>query len=232
MSVADNITRTVDLLRSGVVVGCCVNEVARLEVVNGHLDGERLERGEVLAIHGHYKLGRGHICGGGDDTQWSGIARTSLDLLTVRDGQIGNGETEVDKVIARGKGGDLAGSGHLLAIALETSGNDFRIESQRRLGIVVVVAAIVVVVRAVVVVIAAVVSKNSGIVGGGSAVIRSGGRGLGGGRSGTAGYSTLIGRAFVLVAFVILVVVLASLRNSEGFASQQRNDENERYENS
>jgi len=208
MTVANDITRSVDLLRGGIVVGLCVDEIARLEMVDSHLDGERLVNPEVLAIHGYYKLGCGHICIGGDDTHRGGIAGAGLDLLTVRDGLIGNGETEIDKVVARREGGNLASGGNCLTVLLETSGNDFRIESQRRLGVIVAIIILVVVTVVVVVVVTVVATLVSG---GGGGVICS-----------TLVISVVISGAVVLIAG----------RNCEGLASQQRNEKDERRQNS
>jgi len=209
MTVANDITRSVDLLRGGIVVGLCVDEIARLEMVDSHLDGERLVNPEVLAIHGYHKLGCGHICIGGDDTHRGGIAGAGLDLLTVRDGLIGNGETEIDKVVARREGGNLASGGNCLTVLLETSGNDFRIESQRRLGVIVAIIILVVVTVVVVVVVTVVATLVSG--GGGGGVICS-----------TLVISVVISGAVVLIAG----------RNCEGLASQQRNEKDERRQNS
>jgi len=208
MTVANDITRSVDLLRGGIIVGLCVDEIARLEVVDSHLDGERLVNPEVLAIHGYHKLGCGHICIGGDDTHRGGIAGAGLDLLTVRDGLIGNGETEIDKVVARREGGNLASGGNCLTVLLETSGNDFRIESQRRLGVIVAIIILVVVTVVVVVVVTVVATLVSG---GGGGVICS-----------TLVISVVISGAVVLIAG----------RNCEGLASQQRNEKDERRQNS
>jgi len=216
MTVANDITRSVDLLRGGIIVGLCVDEIARLEVVDSHLDGERLVNPEVLAIHGYHKLGCGHICIGGDDTHRGGIAGAGLDLLTVRDGLIGNGETEIDKVVARREGGNLASGGNCLTVLLETSGNDFRIESQRRLGVVVAIIILVVVVVTVVVVVVVVVTVVATLVSGG------GGSGSGGVICSTLVISVVISGAVVLIAG----------RNCEGLASQQRNEKDERRQNS
>jgi len=210
MTVANDITRSVDLLRGGIVVGLCVDEIARLEMVDSHLDGERLVNPEVLAIHGYHKLGCGHICIGGDDTHRGGIAGAGLDLLTVRDGLIGNGETEIDKVVARREGGNLASGGNCLTVLLETSGNDFRIESQRRLGVIVAIIILVVVTVVVVVVVTVVATLVSGGGGGGGVIC-----------------STL-----VISVVISGAVVLIAGRNCEGLASQQRNEKDERRQNS
>lgn len=102
MSVADDVTLRVDLLGSRIVVCLSIYKVPGLKVVDRHLNVEGGIRLEVLTVHGRHKLGRGHVRGRCDDTHRRGVARTPLDLLTIREGLI-NGEAEIDKVVGRGK---------------------------------------------------------------------------------------------------------------------------------
>lgn len=62
-------------------------------------------------------------------THRSGIAGSGGDLLAVRDGEVGDGSAEVNEVVRRGQGSDLAGSSVLLAIQSETGGDDRLVES-------------------------------------------------------------------------------------------------------
>ena len=54
------------------------------------------------------ELGRWNVCACSNDTHGSGVARTSLDLLSIRDGEVGNRGTEVDEVVRRREGGNLS----------------------------------------------------------------------------------------------------------------------------
>lgn len=126
--VALDVARGVHLLRRGEVVLVRVHEVARLEVVDGHRDGERrvgLHGAEVL---GERELGRGHVRRRGDDAHRRGVARTGLDLQAVGDGQVGHGGAEVDEVVRRGERCDLAGFWYVLAVVLEASREHRRVK--------------------------------------------------------------------------------------------------------
>lgn len=129
MGVADDGALGVNLLGSGVVVGLSVDEIAGVEVVDRHRDGESGVGLDVLTVHGRHKLGRWHVRSRSDDTHWCGVAGTSLDLLTIRDRQIGNGQAEIDEIVGRGEGGDLASNGRALAVVCETLCDNSRIES-------------------------------------------------------------------------------------------------------
>lgn len=71
-------------------------------MVDRHLNVESGVGRDILTVDGRHKLGRGHVRGGGDDTHRSGITRTTLDLLAIREGLV-NGEAEIDKVVGRGE---------------------------------------------------------------------------------------------------------------------------------
>ena len=130
MSVANDVALAVDLLGSGVVIRRSVHEVAGLEVLYRHCDGERgVGSSNVLTVHRADELGRWDVRGGGNDPHRGGIARTRLDLLSVRDRQIWHGEAEIDKVVAGGEGCNLTGLLHCLAVLFKTGGNNSRIES-------------------------------------------------------------------------------------------------------
>jgi len=73
-----------------------------------------------------------------------------LDLLPVGDGQVGDGQTEVDKVVGRCLGGNLTCCGNVLTVIGETTSDDLGIEGQRSLCVaaVVVVPSVGAVIRA------------------------------------------------------------------------------------
>lgn len=50
-------------------------------------------------------------------------------MFTVGDGELGDGQAEVDKVVRRCDRWYLAGSGDVLTVICEPCGNDFGIES-------------------------------------------------------------------------------------------------------
>jgi hypothetical protein len=100
--VTNDVASPVDLLGCRIVVGISVDEVAGFEVVDRQLDVESGVGGNVLTIHRRHKFSRRHVRSRGNDTHRSWIARTSLDLLAIRDGHIGKSQgTEIDEVVAR-----------------------------------------------------------------------------------------------------------------------------------
>lgn len=125
---ADDVTLAVDLLRCGIVVGLSVDEITGFKVVDSHLDGESGVGGEVLTVHGYNKLRRRHVRRRGDDTQRCRVARACLNLLSVRDRQVGNGKAEIDEVVVRREGSNLTSGGCLLPVLLETNRDDIRVE--------------------------------------------------------------------------------------------------------
>lgn len=125
----NDVASLVDLLRCRIVVGVRIYEIAGFEMVNRQLNIERGVGAEVLTVHRHHKFGGRHVRCGGNDTHRSWIARTRLDLLAIRDGDIGSQGAEVDEVVARSERGNLTSCRHLLTVILETFGNDSRIES-------------------------------------------------------------------------------------------------------
>lgn len=74
MRVADNVARRIDLLWRREEVRIRVDEVAGLEVLDGHLDREVLVRGDRCAIGGEDELASGHVRGCGDDSHRRWIA--------------------------------------------------------------------------------------------------------------------------------------------------------------
>lgn len=128
MSVADDVTRRVDLLGSRIVVRLSIYKVPGVEMVDRHLNVESGVGLEILTVHRAHKLGRRHVRGRGNDTHRSGVTRTSLDLLAICQRQIPNGETEVDKVVGRGERGNLSSRRCFLTVTRKPFGNDGGIE--------------------------------------------------------------------------------------------------------
>lgn len=108
MRVALNVALRVHLLRSSEIVLLGVDEEACVKIIDCHRDGKVSVRLHCSEIRRERELGRGHVRCGCDDTHGGGVARTGLDLLTIRNRQVGNGGTEVDEVIRRREGRNLA----------------------------------------------------------------------------------------------------------------------------
>lgn len=102
MRVTLDVAGGTDDLGGSEVVLFSVDEEARVEVGDGHGDGEVLVRGDRVQVLGECELGGRHVGRRGDHTHGGGVTRTSSDLLTVGDGQVGDSETEVNEVVARG----------------------------------------------------------------------------------------------------------------------------------
>jgi len=128
MRVPDDLALLVELLGSGKVVFLGVDEEAGLHVLDVHLDRERRVRLEGSKVGGESEFGGGHIVGGGDDTDWRGVARAGGDLLAVGDGFVGHGQTKVDKVVLGSERWNLACCGHVLTVVFKAGGDDPRIQ--------------------------------------------------------------------------------------------------------
>ncbi len=98
---------SVQLLGRSEVVRLSIDEIAGLEILDSHGDGEGLVGGDSAHVGRERKLRRGHEVNTGDDTDWSRVARSTRDLLAVGDGEIRNGQTEIDEVVRRCKGCNL-----------------------------------------------------------------------------------------------------------------------------
>lgn len=131
VGMSDDVPLRVDLLRSGVIVRRRVHEVAELEVLDVHDDVKVGVRGDGAKVGRVGELRGGDVGAGGDDTHGGGVARTGGDLLAVGDREVGCG-AEVDKVVAGGQGGDLAGCGVCLAILFEPGCDDGRVKGCRQ----------------------------------------------------------------------------------------------------
>ena len=138
--VALDVALRVHLLRRGEVVVVRVHEVARLEVVDRHLDREVLVRGHLAVVRREDELGRGHVRRRRDDPHRRRVARARLDLLPVRDREVRDRRAEVDEVVRRGERGDLARLGLCLAVLLEALRDHGVEERQRRLWVIAVVS--------------------------------------------------------------------------------------------
>lgn len=115
VGVTDDIALGIHLLWRGVVVRLGIHEVPRFQVVERHFDRERRVGLHGAEVRGKYKFGRGHVCGGRNHAHRDHVTRAGLDLLAIGERLIDR-KTEIDKVIAGGQRGDLAGGCVLLAI--------------------------------------------------------------------------------------------------------------------
>jgi len=73
VSVTDDGSGTVELLRSSEVVLVGIDEVSCRQVLHGHADRESLVGGDGSTVLGVRKLGRGHPVGAGNQTDGCGI---------------------------------------------------------------------------------------------------------------------------------------------------------------
>lgn len=99
--VTNDLSATVQLLRSGKVVLLGVDKVTSLHVANGHLDGERSVGCNGSKVLGEDKLGGWHVVDAGDGTNGRGVARAFTDLLAIGDLEVGDSQAKVDKVVGR-----------------------------------------------------------------------------------------------------------------------------------
>ncbi len=97
--VTNDVACRVDRLRGREVVGLRVHERTRLELVDRDGDREVLVRGDGTKVRWARELRGGHVLLTSNDAHRRWVARTSGDLLAVRDGQVGLGEAEVDEVV-------------------------------------------------------------------------------------------------------------------------------------
>ena len=125
---SDDVSLSIHLLRCAVVVALSVDEVTRLNVVDRHLDRERLICGDRIVVLGEDELRGRHVRRCSNDTHWSRVARAGLDLLAVRDGLV-DGQAEVDEVVRRGEGRNLAVSRDLLSVRSKASSDDSGVKS-------------------------------------------------------------------------------------------------------
>lgn len=130
MRVTLDLTLSVELLGCGKVVRLRVDKETSLHVLDLHLDRESRIGFQSPKVLGEGELGRGHVVYGGNGTDGSRIAGASCDLLAVGDGQVGDGQTKVDEVVARCQGPHLPGSRNILAVILKSFGQDSRVDGQ------------------------------------------------------------------------------------------------------
>lgn len=127
--VTNDLVGRVQHLGSSEVVLLGVDEVASLHVGDVHDDVEGLRGGDGAEVRGVDELGGGHGGDGGDDTHGRRVAGPGLDLETVGEGELGNGRAEVDEVVGRGEGRNLAGFLDGLAVLQESGGDNRGVES-------------------------------------------------------------------------------------------------------
>lgn len=128
MGVSYDQALSVKLLGRGEIVGLRVHKVTGLQVADRHGDSKgRVRSGDVNQIGGELKLRRRHGSGRRNLTHRSRIARPGLNLLTIRDGLIRRG-TEVDVVVRRCQGSNLAGFLYSLAVLGKARSDDRWVE--------------------------------------------------------------------------------------------------------
>lgn len=123
-----NISTAVRELGGGEVVLVRVHEESSLEVGDGHGDREGGVGLDDITVLGGLELGRRHVRLCGDHTHGRWVARTGLDLLSIGDGQVGDGQAEVDEVVVRSQRSNLTSGGLVLTVVLETGGDDLGVK--------------------------------------------------------------------------------------------------------
>jgi hypothetical protein len=154
MRVSDEDTIAVNLSRGGKIIGLGINKVASVKIRDGNVDSEILVGGDGIEVLGGLELGRRHTSRGENATHDRGVAATARDLASVGEGDILLGGAEVDKVVLRGQGGNLARCGGALTVLRETRLDLGWIEGERVLDIPSIVSAVT---RVVVIVVPAVI---------------------------------------------------------------------------
>lgn len=137
MRMPNDLSLGVQLLGGGEVVGCSVNEIAGLHVLNSHRDIERrvsLDGAKVLWV---CELGARHVIGTGDGADRDRITGTGRDLLSIGDRSI-DGKAEVDEVVRGRKGRRLSSNRWALPVISKARTNNTRVESQGCLSVTII----------------------------------------------------------------------------------------------
>ena len=129
VGVALDLALRVQLLGCREVVLLSVHKVSSLETSDGNGDGEWLVGIEFAIVGWECELGRRHVIDGWDEAHRCRVARSTSDLLAVGLGQVAGG-AEIDEVVARCEGCDLAGRRVRLAVVQETGVDQGRIERE------------------------------------------------------------------------------------------------------
>ena len=108
MGVAENLASAVQRLGGGEVVGLGIDELTSCEIPNGHLDVEERVGGDGGTVLGVRDLARGHVVDVRNHTDGGRVAGAGLNLFAVGDRKVGYRQTEVDEIISRCQGSDLA----------------------------------------------------------------------------------------------------------------------------
>jgi hypothetical protein len=127
--VALNLTLRVEYLRGGKVVLLSVNEESGLHVLDVHLNGELSFGLEDAKVEWKLEFGGGHVVDGRDKAHGGGITRSAGNLLPIGEGQIGE-QTEVDEVVGRSQGSNLASDWDILAVIGKAWGDDTGVKPQ------------------------------------------------------------------------------------------------------
>lgn len=154
--VSDQDALVVHLGRCSVIVGLRIRKRTRLQVANLELGGERLIGGNLGKVAWEDEFGRGELVLGNDTAHWNDVARAFTNLLAIGQRNVLS-EAKVDEIVRARQRPDLTGSGRFLTVLCETGHDHARVESQRGLGILVVVATVVPIVSSVVPVVSSVV---------------------------------------------------------------------------
>ena len=101
VGVSGNVTHCIDELRRGKVILGRIHEEASVEMTDGHLNRESGVRLEGTTVRRVDELRGRHVRLRSDDTHGCRVARTTRNLLAVRNGQVGHGEAEVNEVVGR-----------------------------------------------------------------------------------------------------------------------------------
>lgn len=183
-----------------------VGERASLHALNAQHYVESLIRSEVFAIRRRQECGRWHIGYSRDVTHGDTVTRTGLDLLAIRENL---SSAIIDEVIVGSERVGLPSSGVLVTVLLGPCIDGTLNESQRRLGIPVVVRRSIVVGRSTVV-----------------------------GRSIVVGRSTVIGCCIIIIfcwgrsALRPFAKTFVPLSGGESLTGKKRDDNNQSGENS
>jgi hypothetical protein len=105
-----------------------VDKIAGLKFLRLQFDGERLAFIEDVVVLREPELDRGHVVGGGNESNRSRVARARLDLLSVGNGEVRCRQAEVDEIVGGGEGSNLTGGWGFLTGLCEAIGDDSRVE--------------------------------------------------------------------------------------------------------
>ena len=106
---ANDLATRIQLLGCSKVVLFCIDKVTSLHALDGQGDRERCVCRNVPTVGRECEFSRWHVGRRWDKTHWCRVARSFGDLETIGDLEIRPGRTEVDEVVSRREGRNLAG---------------------------------------------------------------------------------------------------------------------------